>query len=84
MRHLVKKIRQMCRTVNDVLIDPYPFIILVDPHPFRAINGYGSTEMIKGYGSTKTSLTVHAVCSLLAKNCLLRNGVLIRNYIFYI
>ena len=26
--------------------------------------------MIKGYGSTKTSLTVHAVCSLLAKNCL--------------
>ena len=48
-------------TVNDVLVDPYPFIILVDPHPFRAIKGYGSTKMIKGYGATKTSLTVHAV-----------------------
>ena len=47
--------------VNDVLIDPYPFIILVDPHPFRAIKGYGSTEMIKGHGLTKTSLTVHTV-----------------------
>ena len=34
-------------TVNDVLIDPSPFIILVDPHPFRAIKGYGSSEIIK-------------------------------------
>ena len=48
-------------TVNDVLVDPYPFIILVNPHPFRAIKGYGSTEMIKWYGLTKTSLSVHAV-----------------------
>ena len=56
-------------TVNDVLIDPYPFIILVDPHPFRAIKGYGSTEMIKGYGSTKTSLTVHAVSKPFSSTC---------------
>ena len=31
-------------TVNDVLVDPYPFI---------ALKGCGSTKMIKGYGSTK-------------------------------
>ena len=47
-------------TVNDVLFDPYHFIILVDPHTFRAIKGYRTTKMIKGYESIKTSLTVHA------------------------
>ena len=38
-------------TVNDVLVDPYPFIILVDPHPFRvdpylfiALKGCGLDE----------------------------------------
>ena len=48
-------------TVNDVLVDPYPFIILVDPYPFIALKGCGSTKIITGYGSTKTSLTVHTV-----------------------
>ena len=46
-------------TVNDVLVDLYPFIILVNPHIFRAIKGYGSTKMTKVYGSTKSLLTVH-------------------------
>ena len=56
-------------TINDVLVDTYPFIILVDPHPFRvdpfiSLKGCESTKIIKGYGSTKTSLTVQTVCEL--------------------
>ena len=49
------------KTVNDVVVDPYLFIILVDTYPFLL-----STKMIKGYGSTKTSLTAHDV---LLRNC---------------
>ena len=45
-------------TVNDVLVDPYPFIILVDPYPFRAL---------KGYRLTRTSLTIRVLSMYLAK-----------------
>ena len=48
-------------TVNDVLVDPYPFVFWSIRTLFTALKRYGSTKTKKGYGLTKTSLTVHAV-----------------------
>ena len=51
-------------TVNDVLVDPYPFFWSIHTL-FTALKGYGTTKTKKKYGSTKTSLTVHTVCVIL-------------------
>ena len=48
-------------TVNDVLVDPYPFF-LVNPYTFYCIKRVWKDQNKKKYGSTKTSLTVQAVC----------------------
>ena len=44
-------------TFNDVLVDPYPFIILVNPYSIL----FYCPKIIKGYGSIKMSLTNHTV-----------------------
>ena len=55
-------------TVNDILFEPYPFIILVDSYPFFALKVCRSTKMIKGYGLTKTYFIDGPHCSLYANS----------------
>ena len=47
-------------TVNDVLVNPYLFLVLVNPYPFYCIKKIWIDQNKKGHGSTKTSLMVHA------------------------
>ena len=47
-------------TVNDILVDPYLFLILVNPYPFYCIKKIWIDQNKKRHGSTKTSLKVHA------------------------